>query len=291
MYIKDINNNTANADNSIESLKGIIASAIQPVTAHGGIPFVALEERYSVRDLENLLPVPSRKRGDIQTGDSESFIFYMNRHGAQDKSVIYADVDTEKGKLNLCGVIDDHTAKQPAWRGHLCRLEPKLSVEWKRWRGDNKRNFSQSDFAAWLEENLPDIATVEGMPTGAEMLQMALEFEANAEKRLRSKTNLQSGGVQFEFVDDETKDTRTRMRVFERFTIGIPVFYGSSSAYPIEARLKYRVKDGVVMFWYELIRPDRVFKTAVDEELAKIKDATKMPVILGNPGLDDDDED
>ena len=68
MHTKDINNNTANADNSIESLKEIIASAIQPVTEHGGIPFVALEERYNVRDLENLLPVPSRKRGDIQNG-------------------------------------------------------------------------------------------------------------------------------------------------------------------------------------------------------------------------------
>jgi len=74
-------------------------------------------------------------------------------------------------------------------------------------------------------------------------------------------------------------------------TTTLRFFYGSGSAYPIEARLKYRVKDGSVVFWYELIRPDRVFKTAVEEELAKIKEATKMPVILGNPGLGDDEED
>jgi uncharacterized protein YfdQ (DUF2303 family) len=112
---------------------------------------------------------------------------------------------------------------------------------------------------------------------------MALGFEANADKRLRSKINLQSGGVQFEFVEDETKDTRTRMQVFERFTIGIPVFDGSQSAYPVEARLKYREKDGKVTFWYELIRQDRVFKSAVTDELRRIQEATGFNVVSGMP--------
>ena len=73
------------------------------------------------------------------------------------------------------------------------------------------------------------------------------------------------------------------MEVFKRFTLGIPVFAGRTSAYPIEARLKYREKDGKVTFWFELIRPDRVFKTAVQDELARIKDGTGFPVICGKP--------
>lgn len=112
---------------------------------------------------------------------------------------------------------------------------------------------------------------------------MALGFEANAEKRLRSKINLQNGGVQFEFVEDEDKDTRTSMKVFERFTLGLPVFDGSGSAYPLEARLKYRDKSGTLSFWYELIRPDRVFKTAVADELANIKAGTSLNIIAGSP--------
>lgn len=124
-----------------------------------------------------------------------------------------------------------------------------------------------------------------GFPSGAEILQMALGFEANSDKKFRSKINLQSGGVQFEYVEDETKDTRTKMLVFERFTIGIPVFDGSASAYPVEARLKYREKNGDVTFWYELIRADRVFKSAVADELAAIKEGTGLQVISGTPGL------
>ena len=73
------------------------------------------------------------------------------------------------------------------------------------------------------------------------------------------------------------------MQFFERFTLGLPVFDGSTSAYPLEARLKYREKDGSVKFWYDLIRPDRVFKTAVADELEKINAATGFPVISGKP--------
>lgn len=162
-------------------------------------------------------------------------------------------------------------------------LAPVEAVEWKRWLSRNKQHFSQIDFAAWLEENLSDIASVAGMPSGADILKMALGFEANSDKKLRSKVNLQDGGVQFEFVDDSTQETRTTMQAFERFTLGLPVFDGSTSAYPLEARLKYREKDGKLTFWYELIRPDRVFKTAVTDELGRIKEATGFPVVSGKP--------
>ena len=58
---------------------------------------------------------------------------------------------------------------------------------------------------------------------------------------------------------------------------------GSTSAYPLEARLKYRESGGKLSFWYELIRPDRVFKTAVVDDLQKIKDATGFPIVFGTP--------
>ena len=270
---------------NIQTVLNAGAAAVQPVTTHGGIPYVAVPNGYGIHDLEHLLPAPARKRAQVTTTDTDSFIYYTKQHGSPNNCTIYADIDSEVSRFNLVGVINDHgaDANAPQWRDHRCLFNPAQAVEWKRWLGKNKATFTQADFAAWLEENLPDIAAVEGMPTGADILQMALGFEANAEKRLRSKINLQSGGVQFEFVDDEDKDTRTKMQVFERFTLGLPVFDGSNSAYPLEARLKYREREGKVAFWYELIRPDRVFKTAVTDELGRIKDATGFPVISGKP--------
>jgi uncharacterized protein YfdQ (DUF2303 family) len=261
------------------------AASVQPVTSHGGIAYVAVPEGYKIHSLESLLPVPARKRAEVTTTDTDSFIFYVKKHGAAETTAIYADIDAEKSRFNLVGVLNDHGPKytEAQWRDHLCTFSPALSVEWKRWIGKDKIIFSQSDFATWLEDNLPDIAVVPGMPSGSDILKMALGFEANAEKRLRSKINLQNGGVQFEFVEDEDKDTRTKMRVFERFTLGLHVFDGSDSAYQLDARMKYREKDSKVTFWYELIRPDRIFKAAVIDELARIKEETGFHVVSGNP--------
>lgn len=271
--------------NNIQTALAAGAASVQPMTTHGGIAFVAVPQGYKIHNLENLLPKPTRKRAEVTTTDTSSFIFYTKKHGSLDNATIYADIDAEASRFHLVAVINDHGSDIDAqqWRDHQCKFQPAQAVEWKRWLSRNKQHFSQIDFAAWLEENLSDIASVAGMPSGADILKMALGFEANSDKKLRSKVNLQDGGVQFEFVDDSTQETRTTMQAFERFTLGLPVFDGSTSAYPLDARLKYREKDGKLTFWYELIRPDRVFKTAVTDELTRIKEITGFPIISGTP--------
>lgn len=245
-------------------------------------PFTVVPDGYKIADLERFKAYPVRKRGRVNTTDVRSFVDYMTRHGSEPVSTIYAQLDTEQNKLRMVGVLNDHNKDGTAgWMDHSATFEPEKAVEWKRWIEKDRAPMNQSDFATWLEDNLGDIAGVEGMPSGSQMLTMALQFEANSDKRLRSKVNLQSGGVRFEFVDDETKETRTSMDVFQRFTLGLPVFYGSTSKYPVEARLKYREKDGKVSFWYELIRADLVFKTAADEETNRIAAATGFLIING----------
>jgi uncharacterized protein YfdQ (DUF2303 family) len=257
----------------------------RPITDHLGTPFVVVPKGYELKDIGKLLPQPQRKRGTVTVLDSDSFIFYLKKHGENEKTTIYANIDQEPGTFNVVAVLNDDGPESGDchWRDHRCHFLPRLSFEWSRWTGKNNKHFDQNGFAGWLEENLPDIATVEGMPTGADILKMALEFEANSDKRFRSKVNLQDGGIKLEFVDDKTNETKTTMKAFERFTLGIPVFEGSDSAYTMEARLKYREKDGNLTFWYELIRHDRVFKTAVGEELKKINKETGFPIIFGKP--------
>lgn len=247
-----------------------------------GRPYVVLPEGYTVADLEHLLPTPARHRAQVTVTDSESFIAYTMKHGSLTECTIYANISVEESKMTMVSVINDH-GDTPGWRDHTCSFSPNQSVEWKRWNSKNKQSMTQADFAVWLEENLADVAAVEGMPSGADMLQLALGFERTAEKRLKSRINLQSGGVRLEYIDDEDKDTRTSLSVFERFTLGIPVFDGSASAYPLDARLKYRERDGKIVFWFELIRPDRVFKTAVAEELERIKSTTGFMILNGKP--------
>jgi len=272
-------------DTQMNDMLAILTAGMMPqVPPHGGgsIPYVVVPQGYAVKDLESMLPIPTRIRANVVVTDSNSFITYCTRH-KNEASSVYALIDQENKTLTVQAILDDNAAQYPSWRSHVCLFKPALSVEWCRWSNSNGKAMSQGDFAAYLEDNLADVANVDGMPTGAQMLELALKFEATSDKRIKSRINLQSGGTRFEYVDDEDKDTRISMEVFNRFTLGLPVFDGSSSAYLVEARLKYRERDGKVNFWYELIRPDKVFKAAVTEELGAIRAGTGMPVLHGNP--------
>jgi len=247
------------------------------------VPFLAVPEGYEVKSLESLLPAPTRKRAEVSVTTTDSFIAYSKKHGSLDECVIYAQVDADKSLCTLRALMNDNGADDPHWRDHRCTFIPALSIEWKRWTEKNSKQMSQVEFATWLEDNQGDVRAVNGSPSGADILTLAQAFEANSDKRVKSHVNLQSGGVRFEFVDDETKDTRTSMEMFRRFTLALPVFDGSTDAYPVEARLKYRDNQGKVTFWYELIRPDRAFKTAVQSSLDKIKADTGFMLIHGTP--------
>lgn len=251
----------------------------------GRVPFVALPGGYDVKSLEHFLPAPTRKRATVTVSATDSFIAYSKKHGSLDECVIYAEIDAEQSKCILLAVMNDNGETDPKWRDHRCTFTPALSVEWKRWLSKNgpTKAMSQTDFATWLEDNQGDVRSVNGSPSGADILAMAQAFEVNADKRVKSHVNLQSGGVRFEFIEDETKDTRTSMEVFRRFTLALPVFDGSTDAYPVEARLKYRDNSGKVTFWYELIRPDRAFKTAVQSALDQIKAETGFMLLQGTP--------
>lgn len=250
------------------------------VLEDGSIPFTVVPYGYKVSSLENMLVQPTRKRGTVSVNDAGGFITYMNRH-CENGTLVYADIDHVSGSFKLVGVINDSSTEEPGWRDHTCTMDRKQSIEWGRWIGENKKVTSQADFASWIEDNLADIAATEGMPTGGDMLAMALGFERTSEKRLKSKLNLQSGSFRLEYIEDEDKDTRTSLEVFSRFSIGIPVFENSTSAYQIDARLKYRESSGKVSFWFELIRPDKAFRQAVEDELGAIAGATGLSIING----------
>ncbi len=248
------------------------------------MPFVIIPDGYAAENIEHLLEDPCRKRGNVVVSDASSFCGYVKRHSGEG-SMVYADIDQIAGIFALVAVINDHSPEFPGWKDHTCTMSRKQSVEWQRWMSRDKKAMPQAEFAAWIEENLTDIASVDGMPSGSDMLGLALGFERTSEKRLKSRVNLQSGGFRLEYVDDEEKDTRTSMEVFSRFAIGIPVFECAEAAYRIDARLKYRESGGKLSFWFELIRPDKAFRQAVDEEVASIAAATELPIINGKAGI------
>jgi uncharacterized protein YfdQ (DUF2303 family) len=272
-------------------LKKIIAAAIagtggprSPVFSHDDqeIPYAVIPDGYNLESLERFFPAPKRKTGHVTLNDMESFVSYSKRHGSLASCVIYGAADFELQTASLVAILNDHAEDDPAWRDHKATYIPIQTVEWKRWKKSNAQAMTQEGFAQFLEENLGDIAATEDMPTGTDILNMALEFEATSDKRFKSRLNLQGGGVNLLFVDQDNPDTEQRMKFYERFSLGLRVFL-NGQPYRLDARLKYRQNNGKLQFWYELIRPDRVFQDAVQTEFNAIKEKTGFPLLFGSP--------
>ena len=244
-------------------------------------PFAFVPAGYRVEDLGSFLAVPHRASGTINVDDAASFILYVNRH-RNDGSLTYCDAKLQSGDVTFVGVLNDHTPSNAGWRDHRVTYVVPKSEEWKRWTAKNKQVFSQAEFAEFLENNMKDIASADGLPSGADMLAMALSMEINQDARFKSSIRLQSGGVEMTFIDKEDDATLKRMQVFDRFALGIAPFL-NGQAYRLVARLRYRVKEGALLLWYDLIRADLVVQDATKALIEQIAADSPTPVLLGRP--------
>lgn len=242
------------------------------------------------RDDDQYNQFPRRATGKIYLTDIDSYIDYINRHKTEGSTSIYCLADYEAGRIKFSAVINDHAGTDSpfhnaGWRDHIATYEPEKSVEWKRWYGNHKNVMNQTEFATFIEENLRDVASVDGMPTGQQILEMALSFEANQDSRFKSAIRLQNGGVQINLVQDDDAQTISKMQMFDKISIGIPVLW-NGPAYRIDARLRYRARDSKLVFWYEMIRPDKVFEDASKVMIEYIKEKTQVYFYHGGLVID-----
>jgi len=240
-----------------------------------------LEER---DDDAKLLSCPRRKKSKVRVDDTDSFVDYVKRHGSLSDSTIWCIADYKKGKVDFSAILNDHgeDENKTGWRDHRATFSPAFSEEWARWNEKHKEPFSQAAFAEFIEDNKQDIASVDGSPSGAQMLEMAVTFEANQDMRFKSAIRLQSGGVQMSFTQNDDAQTIQKMQVFDRFSLGFPVFW-NGDAYRLDARLRYRVREGKLTFWYELIRQDKVLEAATKTLIESIRSKTGNPFFFGEP--------
>ena len=261
--------------------------------SEGYRPVVFVPKGYAAEypDFEKHLAAPLRKIATVRLDDVESFVWYLKEHGEPKRTRTYLQADYAAGKVSFTALINDHQAgyTDQNWRDHKALFTPANSVEWKTWTNNNRQPMSQTEFGNFLEENLANICEIEGLPNATAIMAMVLNFEATNEKRFKSVSRLQSGGLNFEFIDQEDAATRSKMEVFERFAIAIPAFVQPMAAtdaivaYRIDCRLKYRIRDGKLSLWFELIREDKVLEAAAKDIVAQIKNDSGFPLIAGEP--------
>ena len=236
--------------------------------------YAVVPKGYTLESLADYLPRPLRIEQAVTLHDADSFIGYVNEYAKEGVSLIFFNGEAEE----FVAILDYHEKPElPNWCDHVAAFKVRRSVEFETWMTSNRKQMSQVDFARFLEENLPDIAE----PTSAELLQVALTFEAKKSVEFSSGVRLANGQIQFQY-DEVVRGTAQKgtIEIPEKFVLGIPI-HVNGPAYRIDVRLRWRLQEGKVAFWYEIVRPHRYIEDALKEIRQRIEQETSVGVFAG----------
>ena len=175
-------------------------------------------------------------------------------------------------------ILDYHKhSEEPSWCAHTATFHPHRSVEFTTWMENNRKQMTQVEFARFLEDNLPDIVE----PASADLLAVALTFEAKKSVEFSSGVRLNNGQIQFAY-DEVVRGTAQKgtIEIPEQFVLGIAI-HVNGPAYRIPVRLRWRLQEGKVVFWYEIVRPHRFIEDALKEMRERVEKETAIPILAG----------
>lgn len=269
-------------DQAIQKIADMARSGMGPQMAPGAnVPFVLVPLGYKAEVMPELIwndhaPKPERIKGNVTVLDPGSFTQYYTLFN-DPNSRVFADETT----LKVLAVLDYHGAGEgsPRWGQHRLTLGLRQSEEWKIWAGHSNKQMTQQSFAEFLEQNSLDVTK----PTPADMMEIASDLQATTEVEFGSGLRQQDGQVRFKYTEAVRATVGGgQVSVPERFTIQIPAFVGGERV-PMDALLRFRVKEGKLTFWYTLVRPEEVIRNAFIEARNAIAKDLGITIINGVP--------
>ena len=273
-----MNENETNLDASLASgdVQAAIDAGIAIAEPHiieiDGNQALVRQEGQVVESLEHMKARPSRITAKRSVTTVESFIDYFNAF-ADDTSAIFCDVDSG----SFIGIIDHHADQKPAWCGHTVTFTCTPTPEWKEWRGKNGIKMCQEDFALFIESMADEIV----VPPSAEMLEIATSLKTKTKVSWGSSKRLADGQTQFQYIEEQEgrAGPKGQLNIPETIKLGMRIFDGGD-AYALEARFRYRVNNGQLTMWYDLVRPEKVHRAAVNDTFEQIRKHAKCQLII-----------
>lgn len=261
--------------NNIEQIADLAIAASKVETS---IPYAVLPQGYSLKSLEDFMVDENQVKQSVAVQTASSLVAYVARY-KDERTVIFADKD----KTLFHAVIDYHlNSATPEKATHDVTYDCPLSDEWRLVLGYDKEKLNQVEFAEFLEQNINLIAPVGESyagPSGAELLQMVLSFQETRESVFKSVQRLQDGTCQFSFSDEKAGHGNTQLP--ERISLAISPFR-NGLPYQMDARIRYRLRDGRLFLWYELIEPQKIIDHAFNEILVDLQNQLPdVPVFEG----------
>lgn len=268
-------------------LPGEIPVAIR----HGASPELLNVDSY----FERFRTHPARKSGTAKMLTLKSFIDLTNRHKTAD-SAVFANTNWEKpGFVAVIDYHEDKTAGLAAFAKHRIAYDFPLSEEWKKWVEKDGEPMDQGAFAAFLEDRIAELSSPMDaekaawerdfsttVATPAELIRLSRGLQVNVESRVKANVTLASGAGQISWEEDHKDSDGKPILVPGMFCLSVaPFFMGDPVRVPV--RLRYRVRNGAVVWFYQIYRPDVAVTTRVLSDLAQVVAETALPAFEGAP--------
>lgn len=223
---------------------------------------------------------PPRRHGNMVLHEVDSFIEHVKRFALPDQTTIWADAKD----FSIQVVYDDDPAggdlKAAGWRAHRARYTCPRSPEWLAWTALEGKEIRQEAFAQFLEDRLDDIASKEGFPKPAELLEVARNLVIHAKGAFKKTFDPVSGTGT---LVCETEHGPGSTRIPRAFVLGLRVFEGGEP-YEVEARIRFAMREGTPIFGFVLHRRAEIERDAFNDVRKAVAAGTRMPVFAGSPG-------
>lgn len=285
----------------VAELAARAAGKVETVLVDPETTVLAVPKGYVVQSIKPLLDeyleAPERRKGTARLGTLDSFKEHVLRF-KDDDSALFADPKADGPSLTC--VFDYHRqgpTGDPRFGTHRAVYAFPISDEWKAWLSQNGKPMAQSQFAAFLEDRIADVASPAdpgelarefaaklfvSFAGPSRLIELSRGLSVRVDQTVRNAQNLQSGEAQVQFVATHTADDGKPLNVPGAFLLNVRVFR-NGVPYEIPARLRYRVKEGAITWFYELYRADRIFDHAFEDACAQAEAVTELPLYVGTP--------
>jgi len=219
-----------------------------------GTPTIIAPEAWETTFFEDLREIPLRVEETVKHTTVASFLEYC-REFSTPSSAIFLDTSA-----NTFTAVLDYHGVYPGWCKHKATYSLKPTKEWTAWTANDKKTMSQEEFGRFIEDNLVEIT----QPPSGKMLEVALSLQAKTKVDFSRAVRLDNGETQFQYVENiEGKaGINGAMKIPDLFTIGL-VLYEGGDAYQVDARFRYRIREGGLTLWYELVRPHKTVEANI----------------------------
>lgn len=267
-------------------------NAVTVLAVPKGIDVVSVKKYF-----DEHLDAPERREGTANLEDIESFIAHAKRFADADSALFAC---SNPASPALLSVLDYHrigAASSPRFGRHRGVYSFPLSDEWKGWVARNAQVMDQAAFAELVENRITDVLDPAGAgetPTKlaeaigckfaspTKLLELSRGLSVRVGAKIRTAQNLATGEAALTYVSEHQDEHGAALKVPGAFLIGLPVFR-NGAPYQLAVRLRYRVREGGITWFYELYRADRVFDHAFREACEHARTETGLPLYVGSP--------